>query len=168
MHDIHIIIMAGGVGSRFWPMSTPDYPKQFIDVMGVGRSLIQLTVDRLKPICPVENMWVVTNEKYIRIVKEQIPDMPVDNILSEPEARNTAPCIAYACWKIQRKQPSNTLPLAITIGMPESSYGTSIPSARQSELSSQILPASWMRWHLLSILNRRKRWSANSSQPARR
>ena len=65
MHDIQIIIMAGGVGSRFWPMSTPDYPKQFIDVMGVARSLIQLTVDRLKPICPVENMWVVTNEKYI-------------------------------------------------------------------------------------------------------
>ena len=79
-NDIQIIIMAGGVGSRFWPMSTPDNPKQFIDVMGVGRSLIQLTVDRLKPICPVENMWVVTNEKYISIVKEQIPDMPVDNI----------------------------------------------------------------------------------------
>lgn len=85
-NDIQIIIMAGGVGSRFWPMSIPDYPKQFIDVMGVGRSLIQLTVDRLKPICPVENMWVVTNEKYIRIVKEQIPDMPTDNILAEPEA----------------------------------------------------------------------------------
>ena len=85
-NDIQIIIMAGGVGSRFWPMSTPDYPKQFIDVMGVGRSLIQLTVDRLKPICQVENMWEVTNEKYIRIVKEQIPDMPVDNILAEPEA----------------------------------------------------------------------------------
>ena len=78
-NDIQIIIMAGGVGSRFWPMSTPDYPKQFIDVMGVGRSLIQLTVDRLKPICPVENMWVVTNEKYISIVKEQILDMPLDN-----------------------------------------------------------------------------------------
>ena len=104
-NDIQIIIMAGGVGSRFWSMSTPDYPKQFIDVMGVGRSLIQLTVDRLKPICPVENMWVVTNEKYISIVKEQIPDMPVDNILAEPEARNTAPCIAYACWKIQKKHP---------------------------------------------------------------
>lgn len=137
-NDIQIIIMAGGIGSRFWPMSTPDYPKQFIDVMGVGRSLIQLTVDRLKPICPVENMWVVTNEKYIRIVKEQIPDMPVDNILAEPEARNT-------------------LPLAITIGMPESSYGTSIPSARLSEPSSQTLPASWTRWLLLSIPNRRKR-----------
>ena len=78
--------MAGGVGSRFWPMSTLDYPKQFIDVMGVGRSLIQLTVDRLKPICPVENMWVVTNEKYISIVKEQIPDMPTDNIFAEPSA----------------------------------------------------------------------------------
>ena len=83
----------------------PRLPKKFIDVMGVGRSLIQLTVDRLKPICPVENMWVVTNEKYISIVKEQIPDMPVDNILAEPEARNTAPCIAYACWKIQKKHP---------------------------------------------------------------
>ena len=91
MHDIQIIIMVGGVGSRFWSMSPPpDYPKQFIDVMGVGRSLIQLTVDRLKPICPVENMWVVTNEKYISIVKEQIPDMPVDNILAEPEARNVS------------------------------------------------------------------------------
>ena len=104
-NDTQIIIMAGGIGSRFWPMSTPDYPKQFIDVMGVGKSLIQLTVDRLKPICPVENMWVVTNEKYISIVKEQIPDMPIDNILAEPEARNTAPCIAYACWKIQKQHP---------------------------------------------------------------
>ena len=74
MMDTHIIIMAGGIGSRFWPMSTPDYSKQFIDVMGVGRSLIQLTVDRLKPICPVENMWEMTNEKYISIVKEQILD----------------------------------------------------------------------------------------------
>ena len=105
MHDIQIIIMAGGIGSRFWPMSTPDYPKRFMDVMGAGRSLIHLSVARLKPVCPVENMWVVTNEKYIRIVREQIPDMPVDNILSEPEARNTAPCIAYACWKIQKLHP---------------------------------------------------------------
>ena len=106
LNDIQIIIMAGGVGSRLWPISTPEYPKQFIDVMGVGRSLIQLTVDRLKPICPVKNMWVVTNDKYISIVKEQIPDMPTDNILAEPEARNTAPCIAYACWKIQKQHPN--------------------------------------------------------------
>ena len=87
------------------PCQPPITPSSFIDVMCVGRSLIQLTVDRLKSICPVENMWVVTNEKYIRIVKEQIPDMPVDNILAEPETRNTAPCIAYACWKILKKHP---------------------------------------------------------------
>ena len=106
MYDnIQIIIRAGGVGCCYWPMSPPDYPKQFIDVMGVGRSLIQLTVDRLKPICPVENMWVVTNEKYIRIVKEQIPDIPEDNMLLELEARNSAPCIAYACRKIQKLYP---------------------------------------------------------------
>ena len=90
MHDIHIIIMAGGVGSRFWPMSTSDYPKQFIDVMGVDRSLIQLTVDRLKPICPVENMWVVTNEKYIRIVKGK-----------SPLARMAAYIIYYLCIRNQ-------------------------------------------------------------------
>ena len=106
MYDnIQIIIRAGGVGSCFWPMSPPDYPKQFIDGMGVGRSIFQLTVDRLKPICPVENMWVVTNEKYIRIVKEQIPDIPEDNMLLELEARNSAPCIAYACRKIQKLYP---------------------------------------------------------------
>ena len=103
--ETHIIIMAGGIGSRFWPMSTTDYPKQFIDVMGVGKSLIQLTVDRFRPICPVENMWVVTNAKYFDIVKKQIPEMPDHNILSEPVARNTAPCIAYACWKIGQRHP---------------------------------------------------------------
>lgn len=97
--------MAGGIGSRFWPISTPDYPKQFVDVLGLGRTLIQLTVDRLKPICSIKNMWVITNEKYIDIVKEQLPDIPSSNILGEPEARNTAPCIAYACWKIQKLHP---------------------------------------------------------------
>ncbi len=101
----HIVIMAGGIGSRFWPMSTPSYPKQFIDVMGCGKSLIQLTVERFLPICPIENFWVVTSEKYIDIVMEQLPDIPVCNILAEPEARNTAPCIAYACWKIKVKNP---------------------------------------------------------------
>lgn len=93
-NDAQIIIKAGGVGSRFWPMSTPDYPKQFIDVMGVGRSLIQLTVDRLKPICPVENMWVVTSEKYISIVKEQILDMPVDNIYLQNQKLAILPLVS--------------------------------------------------------------------------
>ena len=93
--------MAGGVGSRFWPLSTPEYPKQFIDILGCGRTLIQLTVDRFNGICPIENFWVVTNAKYVDIVKEQIPGIPANHILAEPEARNTAPCIAWACWKIK-------------------------------------------------------------------
>ena len=97
--------MAGGIGSRFWPMSTPAYPKQFIDIMGCGKTLIQLTADRFNGICPMENRWVVTSQKYTSIVKEQLPEIPEQNILSEPEARNTAPCIAYACWKIKQRHP---------------------------------------------------------------
>lgn len=103
--DNHVVIMAGGIGSRFWPMSTPECPKQFIDVMGCGRTLIQLTADRFDGVCPRENMWVVTSEKYIDIVREQLPEIPESNILAEPCARNTAPCIAYACWKIKKKYP---------------------------------------------------------------
>ena len=99
----HIVIMAGGVGSRFWPLSTPEYPKQFIDILGVGRTLIQLTYDRFQGIVPDENVWVVTNKKYVEIVKEQLPNIPEENILAEPCARNTAPCIAWAGWKIQKK-----------------------------------------------------------------
>ena len=95
--------MAGGIGSRFWPMSTPAYPKQFIDVMGVGKSLIQLTVDRFRGICPDENIWIVTSQKYVDIVKEQLPMVSESHILAEPEPRNTAPCIAYASWKIKAK-----------------------------------------------------------------
>ena len=101
----HIVIMAGGVGSRFWPLSTPEYPKQFIDILGCGRTLIQLTVDRFDSICPKENFWVVTNEKYVDIVKEQLPEIPAKHILAEPAARNTAPCIAWACWSIKKENP---------------------------------------------------------------
>lgn len=97
--------MAGGVGSRFWPLSTPEYPKQFIDILGCGRTLIQLTVDRFKDICPMSNFWVVTNAKYVDIVKQQLPDIPVGHILAEPAARNTAPCIAWACWSIKKEDP---------------------------------------------------------------
>ncbi len=101
----HIVIMAGGIGSRFWPLSTPEYPKQFIDILGCGRTLIQLTVDRFKGLCPMENFWVVTNAAYVDIVREQLPEMPVDHILAEPAARNTAPCIAWACWRIKQEDP---------------------------------------------------------------
>lgn len=97
--------MAGGVGSRFWPMSTSDYPKQFIDVMGCGRTLIQLTFDRFKGLCLPENVWVVTSEKYADEVKRQLPEIADDHILREPCRRNTAPCIAYVSWKIKARNP---------------------------------------------------------------
>ena len=102
----HVVVMAGGVGSRFWPLSTPELPKQFIDILGCGRTLIQLTVDRFRGVAPKENFWVVTNAAYVGIVREQLPDIPVDHILAEPAARNTAPCIAWACWRIRDVDPS--------------------------------------------------------------
>ncbi len=101
----HLVIMAGGIGSRFWPMSTPQCPKQFVDVLGCGRTFIQLTVDRFKGVVPAENVWVVTSEAYRDIVAEQLPDMPEGNILLEPCRRNTAPCIAYVSWRIKLKDP---------------------------------------------------------------
>ena len=101
--------MAGGVGSRFWPLSTPEHPKQFVDVLGCGRTLIQLTVDRFAGICPTENVWVVTNAAYVDVVKEQLPMVPAGQILPEPAARNTAPCIAWACWRINQIDPQATI-----------------------------------------------------------
>ena len=105
----HIVIMAGGVGSRFWPLSTPERPKQFIDVLGRGRSMLQDTVERFMPLCELENLWVVTGTDYLETVREQLPQVPPGNILSEPCARSTAPCIAYACWKIMSKDPDANL-----------------------------------------------------------
>lgn len=102
----HVVIMAGGVGSRFWPMSTPDCPKQFIDVLGCGRTFIQMTFDRFKGLVSPENVWVVTSAKYADIVRLQLPEIPVTNILLEPCRRNTAPCIAYVSWRI-KSQDSN-------------------------------------------------------------
>lgn len=103
--DTHVVIMAGGIGSRFWPLSTPEYPKQFIDILGCGRTLIQLTVDRFEGVCDPENFWVVTNASYVDIVKQQLPQIPAEHILAEPAARNTAPCIAWACWSIRQENP---------------------------------------------------------------
>lgn len=101
----HIVIMAGGIGSRFWPMSSKELPKQFIDVLGCGRTLIQLTVDRFRGICPPENVWVVTSASYEALIKEQLPEIPEGQILLEPCRRNTAPCIAYVSWKIKSRNP---------------------------------------------------------------
>lgn len=119
----HLVIMAGGVGSRFWPMSTPEKPKQFIDVLGVGRTLIQLTVDRFSEVCDMRNVWVVTSEYYRDLVREQLPQIPESNILLEPCMRNTAPCVAYVAWKIKKQDPEANLVISaadhIVMNVPE-------------------------------------------------
>ena len=92
--------MAGGIGSRFWPMSRNNYPKQFIDILGTGKSLLQQTYDRFTGICPKENIFIVTNESYVEHVQSQLPSLNPGQILAEPQRRNTAPCIAYAAFKI--------------------------------------------------------------------
>ena len=97
----YCVIMAGGVGSRFWPFSREEKPKQFLDFFGTGRSLLQMTVDRFRPIVPIENMFIVTNIAYKQLIMEQVPDIKESQILCEPARRNTAPCIAYATAHIR-------------------------------------------------------------------
>ena len=99
----HVVIMAGGIGSRFWPLSTPELPNQFIDILGCGRTMIQMTIDRFEGICPSNNIWVVTNQDYVEIVKRQLPQVNPKHILAEPIARNTTPSIAWACWRIKQE-----------------------------------------------------------------
>jgi mannose-1-phosphate guanylyltransferase len=100
MKDNYAIIMAGGIGSRFWPYSKAERPKQFLDILGVGRSLIQLTYDRLLKFCPANQILVITGERYFDLVQEHLPEMNPDQILTEPFRRNTAPCVAYGAFKI--------------------------------------------------------------------
>lgn len=101
MNHNHLVVMAGGIGSRFWPVSTPECPKQFLDIMGVGRTMLQLTLDRFGDIVPMENVWVVTGAAFAETVHEQLPEVPRENILLEPCGRGTAPCICYVSWKIK-------------------------------------------------------------------
>jgi mannose-1-phosphate guanylyltransferase len=108
----YCVIMAGGIGARFWPMSRTSRPKQFIDILGTGETLIQRTFKRFTRICPKENIYVVTNQIYENQVKHQLPEMPVNNILLEPAMRNTAPCIAYANYKIKAVNPDANIVVA--------------------------------------------------------
>ena len=104
--------MAGGIGSRFWPLSRTTHPKQFIDILGTGKSLIQQTYDRFLKIVPRENIFILTNESYIDLVKEQLPDIDGSQILAEPVMRNTAPCIAYGSHKILKINPDAAIVVA--------------------------------------------------------
>ncbi len=112
MQNTYVVIMAGGVGSRFWPFSRASFPKQFHDVLGTGRTLIQQTVDSFEGVCPPENIYIVTSQEYENIVTEQLPFLSKQQILLEPNRRNTAPCIAYACYKIGSKDPNANIVVA--------------------------------------------------------
>lgn len=105
MNNTYCVIMAGGIGSRFWPLSKTNMPKQFLDILGTGRTFIQQTYDRFKRICPDENFYVVTSSDYKDLVMQQLPELRTDQVLLEPLRRNTAPCIAYASYKILTINP---------------------------------------------------------------
>jgi mannose-1-phosphate guanylyltransferase len=105
----YVAIMAGGIGSRFWPMSRTGYPKQFLDILNQGRTLIQSTFDRFAQFIPVENIYVVTSQQYEHIVAEQLPDIKHENILCEPSRKNTAPCVAYICYKLYQQDPKSNI-----------------------------------------------------------
>src|SRR3990167_2315189 len=113
MKQPYIIIMAGGVGSRFWPLSRTPHPKQFLDILGTGKTMIQQTYERFLPLTNPKNIYVVTNQIYVELVKKQLPDLSDNQILAEPVARNTAPCIAYASYKIAKLDPG-----AVTVVTP--------------------------------------------------
>ncbi len=108
----YLIIMAGGAGTRFWPFSRQNFPKQFHDILGTGRTLIQQTADRFEGVCPNENIYVVTSQEYYSITKEQLPFLSDEQILLEPSRRNTAPCIGYACYKIAKIDPEANIVVA--------------------------------------------------------
>jgi mannose-1-phosphate guanylyltransferase len=110
--NTYVAIMAGGIGSRFWPLSRVNYPKQFLDILGTGRTLIQQTFDRFAGLVPLENIYVVTANEYLGITKEQLPDLPEENLLGEPFRKNTAPCIAYISFKLQQLNPKASLIVA--------------------------------------------------------
>ena len=146
-YNNHLVIMAGGIGSRFWPMSSAQLPKQFIDVLGCGRTLIQLTMDRFKDICLPENVWVVTSANYLEIVKEQLPEVAEDHILLEPCRRNTAPCIAYVSWKIKRRNPKANIVVTPSdhIVMDVREFGRVVTSAMKFTAESDAIVTLGMK-----------------------
>ena len=110
--NTYVAIMAGGIGSRFWPLSRVGHPKQFLDILGIGKTLIQQTFERFARLVPVENIYVVTANEYLNVTQEQLPNLPKENILGEPFRKNTAPCIAYISFKLQELNPNASLIVA--------------------------------------------------------
>ena len=112
MTNNYCVIMAGGIGSRFWPMSRNAHPKQFIDILGSGKTLIRQTFERFQGICPPENVYVITSDAYIGLVKKQLPELADEQIIAEPQRRNTAPCVIYSCFKIAARNPQANIVVA--------------------------------------------------------
>jgi mannose-1-phosphate guanylyltransferase len=139
--NYYAIIMAGGIGSRFWPISRTLHPKQFIDILGTGKTLIQHTYDRFLKICPPENIYVVTNEIYTDLVKLQLPAMQDQQILTEPVMRNTAPCIAYGCFKIESLNPDAAIVIAPSdhLILDEREFTNVIEKSLQASISHECL-----------------------------
>ncbi|WP_345952469.1 mannose-1-phosphate guanylyltransferase [Mucilaginibacter sp. PAMB04168] len=139
--NYYAIIMAGGIGSRFWPISRTSHPKQFIDILGTGKTLIQNTYDRFLKICPKENIYVVTNEIYTDLVKTQIPDMTDSQILTEPVMRNTAPCVAYGCFKIESLNPDAVIVVAPSdhLILAEDKFVSAIESSLETAAAHECL-----------------------------
>lgn len=108
----YVAILAGGIGSRFWPMSRTKYPKQFLDILNTGKTLIQATYERYTSFIPKENIYIITSEEYLGIVQQQLPEIAISNILAEPSRKNTAPCIAYISFKLLQKDPEAALIVA--------------------------------------------------------
>src|SRR5690606_22790017 len=108
----YVAIMAGGIGSRFWPMSRTNHPKQFLDILGTGKTLIRETFERYGKIVPPENIYIVTSQEYVDKVQQELPELPAGNILAEPSRKNTAPCIAYIAFKLQQKNPDALMMVA--------------------------------------------------------
>lgn len=123
----HLVIMAGGIGSRFWPMSTPQHPKQFIDITSCGHTMIQQTFDRFEGIIDIEHVWVVTSANYKGFVQEQLSGINPQHILLEPCMRNTAPCVAYVSWKIQKEDPE-----ALVVVAPSDHLVLNVPAFQES------------------------------------
>jgi mannose-1-phosphate guanylyltransferase len=141
MNNTYVIIMAGGVGTRFWPFSRTSYPKQFHDVLGTGRTLLQQTADRFNGVCPPGNIYIVTSSLYKDLCQQQLPQLTDEQVLCEPVARNTAPCIAYACYKIAQRDPEANIVVAPAdhIILKEEEFQRTILAALDATKSQDIL-----------------------------
>ncbi|HSI90426.1 MAG TPA: mannose-1-phosphate guanylyltransferase [Adhaeribacter sp.] len=141
MENTYAVIMAGGIGSRFWPFSRTNNPKQFHDVLGVGESMLQLTANRLTEICPTENIYVVTNKDYRHLVAEQLPFLTEEQILCEPIGRNTAPAIAYASYKIAKINPKANMVVMPSdhVILKEESFKQTVNQALQASAQQNVL-----------------------------